>query len=160
MSERRIYGLNECNQVAAASPQPTHRPMLICTVGLPLSGKSTWARQQGIPIVCPDEIRRALHGERYAPLAEPMVWAMATLMVRALFGAGHERVILDACNNTRKRRDPWTKEFNAVFKVIGTPAETCLERALGHRDHYIVPIIGRMASEFEPLGEGEEQWPL
>jgi predicted kinase len=110
--------------------------------------------------VCPDEIRRALHGERYLQLAEPMVWTVATLMVRALFGAGHERVILDACNNTRKRRDPWSKEFPTVFKVIDTSAETCLERALNRGDQYIVPIIGRMAQESEPLaGDGREpQW--
>jgi predicted kinase len=130
--------------------------ILICTVGLPLAGKSTWAKRQGYPIVCPDQVRLALHGERYLPLAEPMVWTIATLMVRSLFGAGHERVILDACNNTRARREPWSKEFDARFGVVDTPAELCLERALEQGDQYIVPIIGRMASEYEAVNQVEE----
>ena len=35
---------------------------LIVMVGLPRSGKTTWARKQGYPIVNPDSIRLAFHG--------------------------------------------------------------------------------------------------
>lgn len=38
---------------------------LILTIGLPRSGKSTWAKQQGCPVVNPDSIRLALHGKAY-----------------------------------------------------------------------------------------------
>ena len=72
--------------------------VLILTVGLPRSGKSTWARSQAYPIVCPDEIRTALHGHRFIPEAEPFVRAVAKVMVRALFGAGHQCVIFDGSN--------------------------------------------------------------
>src|SRR5690554_6874569 len=34
-----------------------HKHILICTVGLPRSGKTTWARKQSYPIVNPDSIR-------------------------------------------------------------------------------------------------------
>ena len=83
------------------------RKTLIAMVGLPRSGKSTWAKKAGHPIVSPDAIRLALHGQRFISEAEPFVWAIAKAMVRALFLAGHSAVILDATNNTRKRRDEW-----------------------------------------------------
>lgn len=124
---------------------------LICTVGLPYSGKSTWARQQCypvFPIVCPDEIRLALHGQRFEPRAEPMVWAIAKIMVRALFGAGHDTVILDATNTTPKRREEWlSDEWRTLWKVIDTPVETCLARAERAGDAEIKPIIEKMATE-------------
>ena len=83
---------------------------LYATVGLPRSGKSTWAKQSGLPVVCPDAIRLALHGEAFIDLAEPFVWAIAKTMVRALFEAGHDAVVLDACNATAKRRADWIME--------------------------------------------------
>lgn len=125
---------------------------LILTVGLPRSGKTTWARQQGHPIVNPDSIRYALHGERFIALAEPFVWAIAKVMVRALFLAGHDTVILDATNTTKKRRDEWvtTGEWWCKLHVIDTPEEVCLARADAEGDEYIKPIIRKMAAQFEP----------
>lgn len=84
-----------------------HERILIVTVGLPRSGKSTWAKRQTFPVVNPDAIRLALHGQRFYGPAEPFVWATAKLMVRSLFGAAHRKVIVDATNCTRKRRDEW-----------------------------------------------------
>lgn len=134
--------------------------LLICTVGLPRSGKSTWAKSQSYPIVNPDAIRIAIHGQRYVAEAEPFVWATAKAMVSALFHAGHSVVVLDACNNTRKRRDEWrSKEWDIVFKVIPADALTCFERAKAEGDEAIMTVIERMASEREPLAEDEIAWP-
>ncbi len=125
---------------------------LILTVGLPRSGKTTWSRQQGLPIVNPDSIRLALHGQRFEALAEPFVWAIAHVMVYALFLAGHHTVILDATNTTQKRRDEWTsKLWNVAFKVIDTPADECIRRAIALSDCSIIPIIEKMRDQFEPL---------
>jgi predicted kinase len=128
-------------------------------VGLPRSGKSTEARKLGFPIASPDAIRLAIHGQRFVAEAEPFVWAIAKAMVRALFLAGHDAVILDACNNTRKRRDEWrSKDWDVVFNVIPTDAATCIERAEAEGDQDIIPVITRMADEHEPLGEDEKEW--
>ena len=135
--------------------------ILIATVGLPRSGKSTWSRVQSLPIVSPDAIRLAIHGERFNAQAEPFVWLVAKTMVRALFLAGHEVVILDATNTTRKRRDDLrsTEWWETYFKVIDTPKETCLARATRENDTKIIPVIERMAAQYEPLEVDEREWP-
>lgn len=127
---------------------------LILTVGLPRSGKTTWAKQQGLPIVNPDSIRLALHGQRFIPAAEPMVWALAKYMVCSLFLAGHARVILDATNTTDKRRQEWYAEalahgYTVSLQIIDTPAEVCLARAAAEGDTAIVPIIEKMAAQWD-----------
>jgi predicted kinase len=131
---------------------------LILTVGLPRSGKSTWAKQQGHPVVNPDSIRLALHGHRFFAQAEPFVWAMAYSMVEALFRAGHETVIVDATHVSEKRRAAW---FDRVcgpgfplsvelsLQVIETSPEVCRSRALAEGDHEIIPVIDRMAAEWD-----------
>lgn len=145
------------------------KPALILTVGLPRSGKSTWARAKGVPVVCPDSVRLALHGQEYEPLAEPFVWAAVKLFVRSLFGAGHRTVILDACNVTRKRRDEWRNaEWETFFVPFGATAEECIRRAevqfrAEDRDgsegaRRLYEVILRMGKEQEQLGDDEAVW--
>lgn len=121
---------------------------LILTVGLPRSGKTTWAKAQGHPIVNPDSIRLALHGQRFYGPAEPTVWATAKLMVAALFGAGHETVILDATNVSAKRRDDW-KSYAPELQIFDVDPATCITRARDIGDEAIVPVIKRMAEEWD-----------
>lgn len=134
---------------------------LILTVGLPQSGKSTWAQTESHPIVNPDSIRLALHGKPFIGLAEPFVWAIAKVMVRALFLAGHDAVILDATNTTRKRRDEWkSSSWCRSFKVFDTPVEVCRDRAASScndQDHLegLLGAIDRMNDQFEPINERE-----
>lgn len=143
-----------------AKARAEYRHILIATVGLPRSGKSTWAKQQAYPIVNPDSIRLALHGQRFYGPAEPMVWATAKLMVRSLFLAGHRHVILDATNVERSRRDEWkSKEWGIFFKYIPTPKDVCIERARSENYEELVGVIERMAGQFNPLGSDEELWP-
>ena len=132
---------------------------LIVTVGLPRSGKSTWAKQQGLPIVNRDSVRLALHGERFLGQAEPMVDVITHLMVEALFLAGHRRVIADETCTTRKRRDAWRSDKRATtFYYVATSEATCIDRAVGDGRSELVPIIERMAQQFEPLDDDEALW--
>jgi predicted kinase len=143
-----------------AEARARHERILIATVGLPRSGKSTWARRQAYPVVNPDAIRLAMHGQRFYGPAEPLVWATAKLMVRSLFGAGHKVVILDATNMNRKRRDEWqSSEWGTFFKPILETALVCKERAKADGMEDLVPVIDRMAEECEHLGEDEQLWP-
>lgn len=135
--------------------------VLILTVGLPQSGKSTWARQQGVPIVNPDSIRLALHGQPFIGLAEPFVWAIAKCMVRALFLAGHETVILDATNTTRMRRDEWiSRSWSRQARLFPTDAAVCEERArqTAIDDKHLeglIAAIHRMNEQLEGISDDE-----
>lgn len=128
-------------------------PLLICTVGLPRSGKSTWSLKQGFPIVNPDSIRLSIHGHPFIKEAEPLVWAVTELMVKSLFKAGHTRVILDACNSTRARRDEWVRpdEWTTAFIQFSTPVEVCEKRALDGNRPDLVKVINDMFFRWETV---------
>jgi predicted kinase len=127
---------------------------LVCMVGLPRSGKTTYALTLGYPVVQPDAIRLAIHGHRFISLAEPLVWAIAKVMVRALFLAGHSTVVLDATNVSRKRRDEWKDaSWEREFRVVDTSMDICLDRA--GDDLEMHQVIYRMFRDWEPVGEDE-----
>ena len=136
---------------------------LILTVGLPLSGKTTWVKEQGKPIVNPDSIRLALHGHRFLQSAEPFVWAIAYLMARALFLAGCKDVIVDATNISRARRDKWVERFADVEVSVvcfDVSEKECITRAELDGDKKIIPIIRRMAKNRDFLESGVIWKPL
>jgi predicted kinase len=122
---------------------------LVLTIGLPRSGKSTWARQQGVPIVNPDAIRLAIHGQPFVPSAEPLVWVTAKIMTRSLFGAGHDVVILDATNLSRQRREEWySDDWVVQMKPFLVPPDVCVRRAVASDRLDLVPVIERMSVDF------------
>ena len=131
---------------------------LLCTYGLPRSGKSTWARSTGYPIVSPDALRWALTGRRWYGPAEPLVWSIARTMVRALFLAGHKTVVLDSTSCTRKQRDQFRSDemvmWDCDYVQIDTSAEVCKERAeLTYPE--LVPIIDYMVKNWEAIEDDE-----
>lgn len=131
--------------------------VLYLLVGLPRSGKSTFAKEScGVPIVNPDSIRLAIHGQRFVSESEPFVWATAQTMVNALFLAGHDRVVLDATNTTRKRRKMWVSDkWDTKVIWVNTSMEICIDRAEAEGDKEIIPIIKSMNESFEPPTEDE-----
>lgn len=122
-----------------------NKPTLISMVGLPRSGKSTFARKlskkEGIPLICPDEIRLAL-GFRFNADLENLVWLITKMAIIALFGAGHEKVILDATNISKGSQTKWVDErWVNEYIIVDTPLEICLKRA----DEVLKPVIERMS---------------
>jgi len=133
------------------------RPLLLCTMGLPRSGKSTWARafcgRHGVPLVSADAVRLAIHGQRYIDVAEPLVHATVGAMVRALFHGGHRTVLLDECLISLRRREAWGSRANPLWQpawvVFETSRVECIRRA--GPDSVIIPVIERMAAAREPI---------
>jgi predicted kinase len=134
---------------------------LILTVGLPRTGKSTWAKATGKVMVNPDSIRLALHGQQFAYLAEPFVWAIAKVMVRALFLAGHDEVILDATNITKDRRKQWrSRNWTRKYVTFEAAKEDRVMRASassqsGEEFEDLIAAMERMEELFEPVEEDE-----
>lgn len=121
---------------------------LIIMVGLPRSGKTTWATQQNLPIVSKDAIRIALHGQRFLPEAEELIDTLSTYMVKSLFLAGNKTVIVDECHNTEKRRKKWLSDkWKIEYKIIPTTEEECIRRATKENDLEIILVIERMSRE-------------
>ncbi len=134
------------------------KPVLIVTVGLPRSGKSTWTRKQPFPVVSPDAVRLTLHGQRFWAGAEKMVWALVPMVVRVLFASGNPTVVLDATNVTRWERDQWqSDEWVTVFHHVDTPPAECCKRAIATGQEDLVEVIANMAAKFEPLGDDEKR---
>lgn len=135
-------------------------PTLTVLVGLPRSGKSTYAKQlrarTGAVIVNPDTVRLALHGKKFEPLAEDTVWANVRLMVRSLLMLDHD-VIADATNVTAIRRKEWTPpaglcgDLRIEYHEVLTDRMVCVERALVDGDVVLADVIQRMVRKYEPV---------
>lgn len=133
---------------------------LIMTVGLPRSGKSTWAQTQGLPVVSLDCIRLALHGERRNQVMEPFIIPTAKVMIMALFHAGHDTVILDSTNLTKSRRKEWKSElWLCKYIEFLTSKEECIERAIKNGQQDLIEVIERLSNEREPITELENIQP-
>ena len=121
------------------------KPILILTVGLPRSGKSTWAKSTGDPVVNRDAIRLALHGRAYIQDAEDMVSTLETYMVKALFMAGHAAVIIDACHLKPKYIQRWESDYwDIKLHRVDTHPDVCIKRAIADGREDLIPIIIRM----------------
>lgn len=99
------------------------------------SGKTMFSQRQlkdksmGWPIVSPQEIRRARHGDPFCHTKDHLTWLTAQHMVAALFSAGHQNVILDSLALTVKHRDAWLNaNWKRQFIVFDAPDDVCLLR--------------------------------
>ncbi len=120
-------------------------------VGLPRSGKSTIAKELGFPVVSPDAIRLAVHGTNWRPETENLVWGIAKTMAEALFIAGHDEVIIDACNHTKERRRIWeSSRWVIKHHVVNIDMETCITRAKASYQEELIPVIQRMSAVWDP----------
>jgi predicted kinase len=130
------------------------KKILVLTVGLPRSGKSTWAMKQGHPVVNRDAIRLALHGQPYIQAAEDAVSAIETYMVKALFLAGHNLVIVDATHMKEKYRERWESEdWTIQLQRFDTSREVCINRATASGKAFLIPIIEEMDEEKKNMND-------
>ena len=125
-------------------------------VGLPRSGKSTWAKEQGYPVVSRDAIRLSLHGTPFLESAKDLVTFIEKHMVQSLFNSGHQVVIVDSCHVRNRDRIKWftwamRNGIQTYFKELKTPYNECIQRAIDTEQEYLVPVISRMNKNYEPL---------
>ena len=154
-------GLMENISKKSVSQSTTKKPTVYIMVGLPRSGKSTYAkRYKGLyAIVSADQLRYLVYGQRFWGPGEDTMWAIRKIVLKMLMEQGIDNVI-DETNTTVSRRKPivdLAREYGYFVEavVIDTPKETCIERARADGDDSLIPIIERMAGQFEPVQREE-----
>ena len=139
---------------------------LFMLVGLPRSGKTTWRKKfisdfggDKPVVVSADDIRYLVYGQRFFSSGEPIVWALRGLMLRYLMQQG-KPIVIDETNTIKRNREAIikiAKEFGYTIEavVLPTTREECIDRAKALNDEYILPIIDRMAEQYEPISTDE-----
>jgi predicted kinase len=150
-------------------PESDPRPRFYVMVGIPGSGKSTYARRhlsQAYRISL-DDIRMMMTGQDYDPVAERAVVVAGHAMRYALArwaGKNRHDLLFDATDVTRQRRAPMIATANRFgFKPIAVylvcPLEVALRRN-AERDRQVPDdVIARFQRELQPpsLDEGFEE---
>jgi predicted kinase len=115
---------------------------LIITVGLPASGKSTWAAQQvlqanpgAVVRVNKDLLRTMLHADRHAKGTEPQVLRARDALIGSFLRTGVDVIVddtnLDPYHHTRLA--DLAQRHGAEFHIqdfTDVPLQTCIERDL------------------------------
>jgi predicted kinase len=145
------------------------KPELHFTIGCARSGKSTfctkWVRDvdltnsDNLPrvISCSDDIRLALHGQRYNSKAEPMVFGIKQVMIQALLSRGHDVIVDGTHTSDISIRRILEIDPNAVPHIFDTNVNICIERAYKTGQDDLVPVIKRHNQQLQKiLSEGFE----
>ena len=125
---------------------------LICTVGLPFSGKATWAKAQGLPVI-DLEINEKLMKTKSQKNTSALEFTRQ--MIQSLFLSGNSVVILLAENLTRKEREFWVSKdlrWNTEYREfkINELEATRLAQANG-ASKAMLDQIKTKAKAYEPL---------
>jgi len=138
--------------------------MLVATLGIPASGKSTWAKQfcedTGFLRVSSDDLRFMLYGVH--DLISPIEFDLLDVCVCELLKQ-HKNVVVDATNLKKNHRAKWASvarmeghEFEV--KYFDTPLEKCLlynEQRFGKSNYVPQESIVKMSENMEIPTESE-----
>jgi predicted kinase len=135
--------------------QRTPRGVVVLTIGLPGSGKSSWFKRRGVTPLSSDLLRTLLFDNITEQKYQDLVFGTLRSLLRARLIARMPWNYVDATNLSPKERSGWIKmsrefgyEVHAVF--FDVPIELCKERNL--RRARVVPddVMDRFAQKLRP----------
>jgi predicted kinase len=131
------------------------RHRIILLIGLPGSGKSTWAADHGFHALSSDEIRLTLADDPTDQTIHSRVFATIRYLLRQRIGIGRLATCIDATHLTRRERRPYFDiarwydcDVEAVF--FDVPLETCLARNRARPRQVPEEAVIAMAAKLEP----------
>jgi predicted kinase len=144
--------------------EKTAKPRIVLLVGLPGSGKSTWAQSKVTPgisgVLSSDAVRELLVDDANNQNIHARVFRVLRELLKHRLELRRPVTYIDATNLTPRERRPYIKlaelfdsEIEAVF--FDVPAKECILRNRGRQR--IVPdeVIGMMAAKLVPPDEQE-----
>jgi predicted kinase len=124
-------------------------------VGLPASGKSSWAAHHGIPVLSSDQIRHLLLDDATDQRFNRRIFQILRYLLRQRLEAGRPVTCIDATHLTRSERRPYLAmaeiygcDVDAIF--FDTPLNLCKTR--NQNRGRVVPedVMDRMAARMTP----------
>lgn len=130
-------------------------PKVLILVGLPGSGKSTWAAgRKGAVTLSSDQMRLLLSGDETNQSIHGRVFAAMRYMLRERLRLQQALTIIDATNIRRKDRKPFLKiveRYGAVAEAIyfDVPLDTALRRNEGRVRRVPTEAIASMSNRMQ-----------
>lgn len=138
----------------------------IMMIGLPGSGKSSWAEAQGIKVFSSDTMREEYYGDASFQGDNNLIFELLHKRIIENLEAGNDS-IFDATNlNSKKRRHFLSKiadlDVEKIAVVVAKPIEQCIENDKLRKRHVPEYVINRMRTQFQipMLQEGFDEIKL
>lgn len=137
----------------AAKREP--RGVVVLTIGLPGSGKTTWYKRRGVTPLSSDMLRSILFDSITEQRYQGLVFSTLRSLLRARLIAKMPWNYVDATNLSPHERRQWIKmargfgyEVHAVF--FDVPLEVCMERNRKRERQVQEDVMKQMAARLRP----------
>ena len=148
---------SESGDIMRKPPQGKKEPrgVVVLTIGLPGSGKTTWFKRRGVTPLSSDMLRTILFDSITEQRYQGLVFSTLRSLLRARLIAKMPWNYVDATNLSPHERRQWIKmargfgfEVQAVF--FDVPLELCIQRNAKRERQVPEEVMRQMASKLKP----------